>query len=135
MLRFSTRLLLPAAALCLMVVGVASEAQAQPAAGSASRLAWDQPASDVGEAIGFVYEASYDGGEPERVNGVNCGNAQSPFTCAGEIKPLTPATHTVRIRAVTVINTVRAEGPWSEVFTFRFVAVPAAPTNLRITTP
>ena len=128
------RPLLLAAFLCWMVGGAVSDVHAQPAAGSASRLAWDQAASDVGEAIGYIYEAQYDGGAWERIEGVNCGNASSPFTCAGDIRPLTPATHTVRIRTVTTINTVRAESAPSELFTFRFVAVPGAPQNLRIVT-
>lgn len=124
-------LLLPSAALVLL----ASSANAQPSAGSASRLTWDIPAANVGEAIGYIYEASYDDGAWERINNVNCGNPTSPFTCAGDIKPLTPTTHTVRIRAVALVNTARVEGPASEPLTFRFVAVPSAPVNLRITQP
>jgi hypothetical protein len=126
------RLMCLAVVLCWMVGGAVSDVHAQPAAGSASRLAWDQAASDVGEAIGYIYEASYDGGAWERIPNVNCGNASSPFTCAGDFPPLTPATHTVRLRTVTVINTVRAESVPSEPFTFRFVALPSAPRNLRI---
>ena len=123
------RYLLP---LFLAALLFASDASAQPTVGPSSRLAWDQAAGDVGEAIGYIYEASYDGGEWERIPNVNCGNAQSPFTCAGDIRALTPATHTVRMRTVTTINTVRAESAPSELFTFRFVAVPGAPQNLRI---
>jgi hypothetical protein len=106
-------------------------AAAQATGGPGSRLAWDQAATNLAEAQGITYEASFDGGALATV-AATCTGSTSPFTCVASIPALTPGSHTTAVRAVRIIDSQRLEGPLSATFNFTLVALPAAPTNLRI---
>jgi len=128
-----TRTLLAMLALSLPLVLLASSAEAQTATPN-SRLGWTQEAPSLAAAQGYEYEASFDGGGAGVLSNVVCaaGGAPTEFSCAADFPPLTPASHTVTLRAVLVTGTTRTPGPMSAAFTFTFVALPAAPSNLRI---
>jgi hypothetical protein len=54
--------------------------------------------------------------------------------CAGAIPALVPGPHRVQVRAVDIstVSGSRLESPLSALFNFTLVALPGAPTNLRI---
>jgi len=102
--------------------------------GPGSRLAWDQPAGSLAQAQGYVYEASWNGSPIQPVTSVTCTGAASPYVCAGAIPALVPGPHRVQLRAVdtATVPGTRLESPLSALFNFTLVALPGAPTNLRI---
>lgn len=116
-----------------ILFGAASVSEAQ-VAGPGSRLAWDQAAGSLGQAQSYIYEAFWDGGNATPIAGVACAGTTSPFVCSGNFAALTPGEHSVRVRAVDTASVAgtRLESPLSAVFNFTLVALPAAPTNVRI---
>lgn len=110
---------------------LAASATAQTAVPN-SQLAWDQPAGTLADASSMTYEATFDGAAFGALTSVVCSGIASPYVCRAAWPQLTPATHTVQIRAVRVDGTNRYASPLSAVFNFTFVALPEAPRNLRI---
>lgn len=124
------RYLLTGLAIVLMASGVASAQTATPT----SRLAWDQVAPSQAAAQGYVYEGAFDGGAPQSLT-ATCTGTASPFACVASFPALTPGPHSVRLRAVdtTTVPGTRLESSLSAAFAFTLVALPDAPSNLRIT--
>lgn len=94
----------------------------------ASRLIFDQPASDLATAQAYVYRMYADGGSAVVIGGVTCTGMASPFLCAAPFPAFTPGTHTLQLAA----SNAAGEGPMSPVFGFTFVVLPAAPQGIRI---
>jgi len=94
-----------------------------------SFFAWDQAAPDLATAQSYTYK-HYDDGATTGVAfpSVTCSGTASPFTCQALIPAYTPGTHTITITA----SDEAGEGAPSALFTFKFVAVPQAPANIRI---
>lgn len=121
-------------ALSLLLVLLASSAEAQTAIPGSS-LGWDQAADSAAEAGALLYEAAFDGLAPVALSGVVCTGTVSPFQCAAPLVGLRNGAHMVAVRAVAVVDGTRLESPLSAVFNFLWVAVPNAPSNLRIVPP
>ena len=65
-----------------LVLWLPASSQAQTAT-PASRLAWDQVALTLGDAIGYVHEATADGGALVVLTGVVCGGGESVRVLGG----------------------------------------------------
>jgi hypothetical protein len=95
----------------------------------ASKLVFDQVAPDLATASGYSYKYYADGATTgTALTGVTCSGTASPFTCQTAYPAFTPGAHTLQLSATNAAG----ESPKSSVFSFTFVVVPAAPSNIRI---
>lgn len=92
------------------------------------KLAWDQQASSLAEAQSYVYKR-YDDGSATGValTGVTCAGTTAPYVCSVAYPAYTPGSHSVQVTA----SNAAGESSKSAPFTFTFVVIPAAPTNVR----
>lgn len=95
---------------------------------------WQMAAVNLTQASGYRFDVELDAGTPVTLAGVTCTGAASPFTCKAPIPPVTPTTHTARVRAVDA-NGTPIIGPFSDPITFTMRATPGQPTNLTIVPP
>jgi hypothetical protein len=109
-------------------------ASAQTSGGPTSRLGWDQAAPSLAAAQGFVYEAFFDGTQTVTTLTATCTGTASPFSCVAPFPALSTGAHSTQIRAVDTVSVVgqRLVSPLSTTFNFTLVALPGAPTNVRI---
>ena len=112
-----------------MVVASAVPAAAQNVVTPAYVLAWEQDGVNIGT---FTYETSLDSGVAAPVLGVNCTGTPTA-TCRGSL-PQSMATgqHTIALRAVRTLDSVRYVGPYTPPITINYLAdpVPGQPRNL-----
>lgn len=111
---------------------------AQTATGTA-KLAWNEATisntntpADVATVQAYTYKYYADGATTgTTLTPVTCTADATPattITCQAPFPAFTPGTHTLQITA----SDAAGEGTKSAVFTFTFVVVPGAPTNIRI---
>lgn len=117
------------------LIGSAVHASAQTPVVTGDKLTWDQKASDLATAQAAVYK-HYDDASATGVvlTPVTCSE-QTPvlagnYTCNTPFPAFTPGTiHGIVLTA----GNVAGESLKSTPFTFQFVVVPSAPTNVRRT--
>ncbi len=116
---------------CCLLLSLPAWSSAQTATPT-SRLTWNHNEADAAAAQSLIYEATFDSAPFVALASVLCVGT----TCSAPFPALTPTTHTVQLRGVKVIGANRYEGPMSvPPFSFTFIALPAAPSDLRIATP
>jgi hypothetical protein len=97
-------------------------------------LAWDIAGADLVTVQGYTYRYYPDGATPDGatpgtvLTGVTCSGAASPFTCSVPFPAFTPGSHTLTLTAANVAGESIPSAP----FSFVFVVVPGAPSNIRI---
>lgn len=103
---------------------------AQTVGGPSSKFGFDQAALTVADANAFTYRAYLDGSAVGVVVTTTCvaSAVTSVHTCTAPIPALTPGTHTVQLTAANVAG----ESLKSAAMSFTIVAVPSAPSSLRI---
>jgi hypothetical protein len=125
----------PAAPVDLTYMAAALAQAPPPAATPDMRLGWDQAAATLADVQSMRYTAYANGAIAGIVVTATCTGATSPFTCATPLP--TPVTvignHTIVLAAQFPVGV----GLWSDEarsapFSFRVVALPAAPATLRL---
>lgn len=115
-------------AFAALVLFAASTASAQ-AATDTSKYAWDQTAPNLAAAQAYVYKAYNDNAAAGvTFTSVTCTGTVSPFRCTTPITAFTPGAHTTTVTA----SNAAGESLKSNVLSFQFVVIPAAPANLSL---
>lgn len=97
----------------------------------ADKLTWQQDAPSLADAQGYQYRLHIDGGAPVALVATCSGVA--PSTCVAPLPSMTPGQHRLELAAVLVVDGAPLEGARSAALDLLMVAVPATPTNLRLT--
>lgn len=130
-----------ALAIVLSLAGVA-QAQTVVVVTAGSKLVWDLPAADLGEANALTVMAYLDTVRIVPVlPGKTCTGTTSPFTCTVPLPSMTDGPHILTITMWKPGNITTGlpaiEGPHSDPFAFVWSSVavvpPAKPLNLRTT--
>lgn len=116
----------------LLLLGMVVGASAQPSVGVASRVSFDIAAPSLATAQGYTYRTWLDDATTGTVITVACTNLPQTgvFNCTSTtpVPALTLGSHTIRVNAADAVG----DGPLSTPFSFTVVAVPNAPTNVRL---
>jgi hypothetical protein len=120
----------------LLLLALASVAQAQTPATKTSQLAWDQQAPSLADAVAYEYAVYVDGGVRQVIGPTTCQGTASPFVCQANVPALTPGDHSLTVTASDVVSIAGQpqESPKSDPpFLVRLIFAPQPPKNLRIT--
>jgi len=116
----------------LALLYMAAPAAAQAPAVPADSFGWDEAAPSLAAANAYIYEAEIDNVVRTPALTAVCTGAVSPFFCKAPIPAVTPAAHTVRIRASEVVNGQTLVSAFSTPLSFLMRAIPSTPANVRI---
>lgn len=113
--------------LCLCITTVLW-AQNPPNVGPNDSFAWNQDATSLSAAQGFVYKYYLDGAVTGSVWTTTCTGTTAPFTCQAKTPAFSQGQHSLTI---TAANTTGESGQ-SVPFVFVFGNPPNIPNNIRI---
>lgn len=108
----------------VLLVLVAGRLDAQPPL----TLAWTQSDATPAEAQTFLYRVYLDTASPVVLSGVTCLVVNGTTDCSAPLPAPSIGIHTLQLTAENAYG----EGEKSALLTFKYPAVPTAPTNLRI---
>jgi hypothetical protein len=91
-------------------------------------LAWTQSDATPAEAQTFLYRVYLDAASPVVLTGVTCAVVNGTTDCSAPLPAPSIGIHTLQLTAENAYG----EGEKSAVLSFKYPAVPNAPTNLRI---
>ncbi len=118
----------------MLMAAMVTTARAQ-SVGPNARFAFTMEDVPVSLCNSYQYQLEMDGVVQPAPLAVTCTvnptNANNSDVSA-PIPPLTPATHTARVRAVDPSTTPPLQGDWSDPATFTLKAAPRKPVNLRL---